>query len=636
MTRVVEAIHDARRRRMDRCTGLLCAALLVGLAAVVGRVAQLQTAPEASLKPHVQDRVSRKAEPGARGDLMDRRGRLLAGTRRGWRLFVDPAVFARHADVGPPLHAIAEVTGLGVADVAERVLERVVRNERRDETGRPLIRYVSVGGVLNDTQLARAQRLEIAGVHLEPRSVRETPAGDAVASLVGLVGVDGDGLAGAERAFNDRLLPTDGGLDYVRDARGRPLWVEARRYTPARRGDAVRLSLDLVVQEIAIAEIRRGLDEADARAGRAVVIDPRTGEVLALVDERRDVAGLTPYSPDRAREAEQAGERLRFDLLPPPDPRRGAHASLSRHRAVEDVYEPGSTFKPFVWACIVERGRIGPDDTVETNDGAWRTDFGREITDVTRRPRMTWADVLVHSSNVGMVRGALMLTHAELRSDVLRFGFGERTRLGLPGEAAGIVTSARDWTKYSQTSIPFGYEVAVTPLQMARAFGVFARTGRLAGTLPSLTLSAARPGDGAAFALERCLDPRVAAVTRETLQRVADSVVNKCAVWFPDDPPISYTLFGKTGTTEALPPGGRAYLERQYVSSFVAGAPVSDPSIVVLVVIDDPGPERVAQRRHFGAATAGPVVLRIVERTLSYLGVAPDRRPALASAEAPR
>lgn len=222
---------------------------------------------------------------------------------------------------------------------------------------------------------------------------------------------------------------------------------------------------------------------------------------------------------------------------------------------------------------------------------------------------------------------------------VTSLGFGAPTGIGLGGEASGIVTSERNWTNYTQTSVGMGYEVAVTPIQMARAFSVFARRGDHAGTLPQIRLAAV--GDdqkrgmlGSHAFVERVFSPEASQRVIKPMTTVAERMDKTMRRQYPDLPEPRYTMFGKSGTSliAMVPPepglvsprGGRAYFEKQHHSSFIVAAPASDPQIVVLVVLDDIGPERVRNRKHYGSWVAGPVVRRIVEDTLPYLNVPSD------------
>ncbi|MCA9305440.1 MAG: penicillin-binding protein 2 [Phycisphaerales bacterium] len=622
----IDEVRDARRKRADVVFRVVVFATILLMGAIFVRVVQLQLAPGDRLSGFVQDRASRRVYEGARGDLLDRRGRVLASTRGGFRLFVDPSEMEE--PFGPTLEKLAIVAEMDFQEVADRVMAKVAQSRQRVEAGLKPIRYLSVGDVLSDSRVEEARQLGIKGVHLERRSVREQADGVAVASLLGKVGIDHNGLLGAERAYDAMLEADDGHMDFVRDARGRPMWVEAGAYAAPERGDDVRLSIDLVIQQIAYEELERGILECDAAGGRAIVMDPVSGEILAMVDRVRDVPGLVELTKETApppNMPSEHGYRFRTIRMPKVE---GVDASMMRNRCVEDGYEPGSTFKAFLWAAVTEKGLAKPNEKVDGHKGIWHTEYGRLVKDVTPKDEMTWTEVLVYSSNIGMSQVTRRMTDAQLIETVHKFGFGERVGLPLPGESAGMVTSAKNFTKYTQTSWSFGYEILVTPVQMVRAFSAFARDGALAGTMVTPTLRARSDNDGE-FALRyRVIQDWVAYLTRDAMSRVAQAMLDRYVNRGREkDAPYPFAIFGKSGTAEIPRTDGKGYFDGQYNSSFIAGAPLERPRVVVLVVIDDPGPERVRKRTHYGSATAGPVVARIIERTLGYMGVTPTPMP---------
>lgn len=648
MSSVLDSLQDGQRRRASRVAAIGISLVFVVFAAVLVRVIQLQVAPSEELAQFIQQRQSRIVHTAPRGDLTDRRGRVLAATKPGYRVFVDPYELAdldkdpqRRADdqalavrYQQTVSELSRVTGLSPLDVSDRVLERVSENRHRIAEGRLPIRYVSVGRVLDDRQLAAARSLSIRGVRLERRSVRESAGGELAAKLIGTVGIDHDGLLGAELRFDEYLEPTSGYMDYTRDAKGRPMWVEAGGYAMPQRGTDVRLSIDLAIQEIAIEELRRGMEDADSAGGRIVIADPISGEVLAMADLTREVRGLVPFDSQLATRIKRGeASPVRFVTLPD-DPGAEIHPALSRNRCVQDVYEPGSTFKSFMWAEVLQREKVKPDEVFDTHNGAYRLPYGRRtLNDVTKRPEMTWLEVLVNSSNIGMAQGTARLSFKEMRDSVLRFGFGQKTDIGLPGESGGIITSQRNWSDYSQTSVAMGHEIAVTPVQMVRAFSVFSREGELAGTLPTLTLGAVDERTPVLSLRRQVVDPWIAQLTRETLVDVYENMLRLMRKNFPEEQEPQYTMFGKSGTAEIPRPDGRGYFENQYNSSFILGAPFEHPRVVVLVVIDDPGPEMKRLRRHYGSQCAGPVAARAADRVLRYMGVAvANPEPAVASA----
>lgn len=606
-------------RRMDRVGLFALVCICIAFVVVLGRVAQLQIYPSSALQPFMQERVSRRVEPAPRGDLLDRRGRVIHATRAGYRLFIDPSEFAE--PFGPKVNELAEVLNVDVDEVAERTINAVQRSRERVAEGQPPLRYVVFPRVLDDAQVEAARNLSIPGVHLERRNVRETPGAEHVESIAGKVGLEDKGLIGAEAMYDSAMHSTAGYMDYVRDARGRPMWIEANGFTTPRRGEPVRLSIDLVMQEIAYEELKHGVEQADAAGGRLVMVDPDTGEILALVDYIRDLHGLAEVDP---KQPIVPGVRYRTIRK---DPGREVHPGLGRNRCVEDIYEPGSTFKAFVWSSITERGRARTDEWIETYNGSWHTDYGRPVRDVVPMPRLKWSDVLVYSSNIGMVQMSNRLTFQELRSDIVRFGFGKRTGIGIAGESPGLVTNQKAWSKYTQTSVASGYEIGVTPVQMVRAFSAFARRGEKAGTLPTLRLTALEDRDATMDFEYRVLPRQIAELTRRTMKDVAENMAKRAAEKDSHDTIVPGGMFGKSGTAEIAKPNGKGYIDHQYNSSFIAGAPLDDPRLVVLVVIDDPGPAYTTTRRYFGSQVAGPVVLRVMHRALDYLGANPPVEP---------
>jgi cell division protein FtsI/penicillin-binding protein 2 len=686
MTRGIAAATCGGAERCDSVAKLTVWGITLLLLIMLGRVAQLQLAPSAALAAHMQERVTKRAVPAPRGDIVDRAGRFLATSEFGYRVFVDPLEFPDPPDEA--ISRLAEVLGDQSGEMGEKIVSRMMINqERLGDAGKPVelaapatssevvkrltsllqtgsrsvapaaqgpdgaqlkpIRYVRISDVISDETVARVRALKISGVHLEQRSVREYPSGALAASIIGKVGVEDNGLLGAERSHDGNLTGQSGKVLYVRDAAGRPLWMGPASFELPRSGENLRLSLDLELQRIAIEELQRGVEEFDAAGGRLVMMDPATGEILAMVDIVRPVPDAIPFPwPDAKPKQEPGAHRPRALLYEPPltipraryqvikpDPGRLVHPALARNRCVEDIYEPGSTFKSFTWATITELGKFRLGDVLRTGNGYWRTPYGRPIRDVHGKEQQTWADVLVNSSNIGLSQGAEKLTFDQMSSAIRRFGFGTRTGIGLPGESPGKVTPRKSWSKFSQTSVSFGQEVAVTPVQMARAFCAFARAGEMGGTLPRARLTALDDDDPERYLAVRVVRKDVAAIVRELLSHVAADMEYKMVVLSKDTTVWRYAIFGKSGTAQipigAAPagkrrPGRLGYYERQYNASFIAGGPTENPRLVVLAVIDDPGPELVRKNRYYGSLTAGPVVRRVMERSLAYLSVPPS------------
>lgn len=682
------------QRHADRVTFWVRVVCLLALSAVAARVIQLQVYPGDDLRAAINARTSSSNIDPVRGDILDRRGRVMATSLVGWRVIVDPVAAGDHTD--RVIVALSDQLGARGDDIGGRVMRAAIANNRRlaenaqkpsddpqtadasagirgwladvglvrqradASASRGLIRYVPVSGVISQDEADAVKALRLRGVFVERRAVREIVGGESVASLLGKVGyrdfsTDRIGLMGAEMLFQDRLEGEAGSLRYKRDALGRPLWVERGDWTDATPGRDVRMSIDAEIQRIVTDELRQGMNEADSAGGRAIVLDPHTGEVLAMVDLFRDIPTLVEipwHDPTSGNPRQAMPTGVRFRVLRE-DPLRQVEPALARNRCVEDIYEPGSTFKPFVWAAGYQLGRMKPGEVIRNETRSIRTWYGRHIEDVSFRPELTWDEVLRASSNIGMYNITERLTHDELREFVVRLGFGQRTDIGLPGETAGKVTSRRDWTKYTQTSVGMGYEVGSTMLQLVRGYSVFARRGDDAGTLPGIRLTAAGPEDahrpgviGEEIFVERVFTPEAAIAVREPLKTVVENMDRARLRKHPNDVPARYTMFGKSGTAyiACTPPpgmqrpfGAGGYIKSQYTSSFLVAAPAEDPEIVILVVIDDPGPATIALRQHYGSHVAGPVVRRIAERVLPYLGVpAPSENAPIAGLQSSR
>jgi cell division protein FtsI (penicillin-binding protein 3) len=511
---------------------------------------------------------------------------------------------------------IADTLGVDPNLIGERVLPKIADNDRRKRAGETLHRYVSIGGVLDASRTEMVRALDMDGVYLETRSVRENPGlSTSLAGIVGKVGVDHEGRLGAEFAFDKPLAPEHGAMRFVHDARGRALWIESGGYDTPEHGEAVRLSIDAEIQRIAEEEAERAVEEMDAAGARVIIVDPMSGEILAMVDHIREVPGAVAMSTPR----DQPGRRRVIK----PDPKRDSDPALARNRNVEDAYEPGSTFKPFMWSAVTELGLAKIDEMVDTEGGLWRTSYGRRIEDVVPLDEQTWRDVLVHSSNIGMTKITDRMTDKQMQDAIRKYGFGSTLGLGLAGESPGLVTSPKNWSKYTRTSVSFGYEIAVTPVQIARAYCAFARPGDQAGTLPDLRLTALPAGEAPTAPVRRVLPAWTALQTRDAMGDVVANMDTRLIQAGILDAKPRYAMFGKSGTSRVADTAHGGYFERQYVSSFVAGAPADAPRIIVVAVVDDPGPHLVAKRMHYGSWVGGPIARRIIERVLPYLGVPP-------------
>jgi cell division protein FtsI (penicillin-binding protein 3) len=632
----------------------------VMLALILVRVAILQASPPTQIASVLEARERQHAIRVPRADMLDRRGRPVSISRYVHRVFFDPVEIGSEIEKGrisvdELAAAMAWMTGEDEFDIDRRIqrtlAENAVRQRAIDAAGenpgaegagepKPLIRYVRVGGFLDDHRLAIVRSNPLLGIHLEREAVRDRVGGDLVAPIVGKVGSDPKYSEGLERMLRDRLEGEAGAITYTHDAKGRPLWIARGAATAPEPAPPLYLSLDLEIQRIAIEQLERAVEDADAAGGMVMVLDPSTGEVLAMADVLREVENVPYPWVDNRKPREEWPRSVdlfqRFQFVRP-DPLRAQDLALARNRVVEDAYEPGSTFKAFVWAALTDAHPDLLDEVFEPAPGGVTFINGRRLSDVRANGEQTWPEVLVNSSNIGMATAAQRVTPAQFRSALERFGIGQPTRVGLPDEAHGTLRSLRQWNDYTHVSIAFGQEVTSSVAQIARAFCAFAREGSEAGTVPAIRLNAVGVDGPAGLVAQRAISPQAAMETREVMVDIALKLDDRMR----SEQPFHYSMFGKSGTAQVAverqhdwqrrPPGARGYLERQYVSSFVAGAPFERPRIVVMVSIEDPGPETIRRNQFYGSSVAGPAVRRIVENVLPYLGVEPDRPSAEAS-----
>jgi cell division protein FtsI/penicillin-binding protein 2 len=542
-------------------------ALTLAMLAIVFRVGQLQTQPPEPIARLVNSQNSTVTLIPRRGSLVDRHGRPLSGTHLARRLFVDPQ---RIEDPG----TFSERVGYGL-DYNPAKVEQAI-------SARINSRYVVIDPLMDDRKLFALSQLKLAGLGVEQFAVRQYPMGHLAGQVIGFVGVDDKGLDGLEQHLDSQLRGQPGKLGYWRDAQRKPIWVEQGQYQPPVDGRTIRLTLDAVIQNIAETELQRTVDHYKAESGQIIVMHPRTGHILAMANY--------PF----------------FD----PNDFRSAQAELRRNRCVTDTFEPGSTFKPFVWAAVTEKKAASPTEMFDTTtSGVYVLPFGRRLRDARPHGLISWEQVLITSSNIGMAKAAMRLSTAELYNTVRAYGFGEKPSSGLPGEVAGMVHPLKKWNQYSMSSIPMGHEIAVTPLQLVKAFTVFTNDGLMVN--PRIVYS--EDHDQQAIGV-RILKPETAIQTRQLMRRVITEGTGRRA-----NSPY-YSIFGKSGTAEVHVAGQGGYKSGQYIANFLAAAPLDNPQVIVLCVIHKPD----KSIGHFGGTVAGPPVMRVIEQTLPYLGVAPD------------
>jgi cell division protein FtsI (penicillin-binding protein 3) len=559
--------------RSTRVAVLFTVVVSTLMGASIYKIITLKTSPPAQLVAATIPVSSTSKQIAVRGRLLDRQGRILAASRVGFKLFVDPSIVK---DIESLSFKLSNIIDASPAEIEQQL------------RARPNARYVVLQQLLTDTQIDSIKNLSIRGVGLEERLVREYPHGDVGGALIGLVGTEHTGLAGFENKYNTTLTGESGQFVRARDVKRKTVWISPDDFKLKSDGNDVQLSIDVVIQDIAASRLREEVERCNAGGGRIVVVTPETGEIVAMADILNPRDGWSQQ---------------------PEDPNRALDARLGRNRCVTDPYEPGSTFKPFIWSVATQLGLAITDEVLQTPaSGPYKTSFGRSIRDASYYGPSTWEKVLIKSMNSGMAIVSQRMSHMQLQDAVRRFGFGERTHVGLGGETKGIMTSPSKWSDYTQTSVSMGHEIAVTPLQMVQGFCAFARDG----TVPQLQLKLATNDD--VMFVREAITPEIAALTRQIMGKVmTEGTGRKCES-------KKYKLFGKSGTAQLPRADGKGYFEDRYIASFIAGAPIDDPKLIVLCVIDDPD----KTIGHYGGTVAGPVVRDVMEQSLEYLQVPPS------------
>ncbi len=561
--------RDTLRSRL--VVGAVICALWTG--AIEARLLYLQVFQHAGMVALAARQQENTIEPpGRRGDIVDRNGDLLAYTVDADSIFADPTEID---DVDGVAAKICRA--LDRCDASERVA--IAKSMRRKG------QFAWVARKVSPDEERRVRALEIEGIGFVKESRRFYPKRELLSHVLGGVGLDNAGLAGLESAYDSLVRGRAGRLLIQLDAKRRALTSHVERESTV--GAALELTIDQYLQNIAERELQAGVEEYGAAGGSVVVMDPATGEILALAN----APTFNPNSFSRAPE----GNR--------------------RNRAIQDLYEPGSTFKIVTASAALEEGLITPDDPIDVSAGLIR--FGsRQIDDVHRYGVLSFTDVIVKSSNVGAIKVGLKLGPERLGRYVSRFGFGQTLVPDFRGENAGIVWNPSRLDSGAVASVSMGYQVGVTPVQMAAAVSSIANGGMLYE--PRVVRATITDGQRAAVphkVLRRTVSERTAAQLTAIMEAVVERGTAKAAQI------DGYTIAGKTGTAHKVING--AYSPSEYNASFVGFLPSRKPALTIIVVIDSPH-----GKGYMGGAVAAPIFKRVAEASLRHLGIAPTVNPA--------
>jgi cell division protein FtsI (penicillin-binding protein 3) len=540
---------------------------------IEGRLFYLQVVRHSAMVARAESQQLQTVEaPAKRGDIVDRNGRLLAYSVEAESLWADPS---KVEDADETARAICGA------------LDECTAGDRRDlvQALRRKGRFAYLVRKLSPSAEQRLKALQLPGVGFLKESRRFYPNKEMLAHVLGYVGTENQGLGGLESRYDSQVRGRPGKVIVETDAHQRP--VSSRVEREATSGASLELTIDQYLQNIAERELRAGVLDNRAVGGSALIMDPFTGEILALANYPSFNPNIYARSPDHVR----------------------------RNRATQELYEPGSTFKIVTASAALEEHVIDADDPVDCAPGV--ITFGsRAIRDVHSYGVLPFSEVIAKSSNVGAIRVGLRLGPERLGRYVNRFGFGHPIGPDFSGESPGIVWNPADLNPSALASVAIGYQVAVTPLQMAAAVSSIANGGTL--VQPRIVRAFVKDGrrtEVASKSLRRTVSERTALELTAMMEGVIEYGTAKAAQI------EGYTIAGKTGTAQKLVNG--RYSQSDYNASFVGFLPSRKPQLTIIVVIDSP-----RAHGYYGGAVAAPVFKRIAEASLRHLGIAPTVNPA--------
>ncbi|MDH4106920.1 MAG: penicillin-binding transpeptidase domain-containing protein [Gammaproteobacteria bacterium] len=563
MNRGAETKEQAARRFVGRATLVLV--LFAGAATALGaRAVHLQVFNKEFLNQQADTRHLRTERISAhRGAITDRHGEPLAISTPVDSVWVNPREFASAVDKVPALAGALEID-------SQTLMRRITRAPDKE--------FVFLKRHLSPDQADRVMALKLPGINIQREYRRYYPSGEVTGHLVGFTSIDDEGQEGLELAFNHWLSGESGAKRVLKDRLGRSV-ENVASIKPPRPGKDLRSSIDLRLQYVSYRTLKAAIQQFRADAGTVVVLDIQTGEVLAMVNQ-------PAYNPN---------DRSQYS------------AERYRNRAITDIFEPGSSIKPLIVAAALESGAFKPSSIVDTAPG-YVVVGPKKIEDTRNLGRISLTTVLSRSSNVGATKVALSLEPEQLWGTMTRFGLGELTASGFPGESAGLLTHYSHWQAISQATLAYGYGISLTPLQLAQAYAAIGGAGIMH---PVSLVALDQPAQG-----ERAISVETSFAIRRMLEEVVrpGGTGTKASV-------AGYHVAGKTGTAWKFAAGG--YSQDKYLSIFAGFAPANEPRLAVVVVIDEPKGEL-----YYGSDVAAPVFGEVMAESLRLLAVPPDALPA--------
>lgn len=543
---------------------LILGAFAAGALLLIGRAVDLQIKHKKFLQNHGDARALRVVDiPAHRGMIKDRNGEPLAISTAVESIWAVPRELLK----AQQLAELAQLLGYRPDALRKTLLDRISRE------------FVYLKRHADPKIVAAMKEMHIPGVYTRPEYRRYYPAGEVTAHLIGFTNVDDAGQEGLELTYNDWLKGTPGAKRVLKDRLGRTV-EDVESIRPPDPGQSLILSIDRRLQYLAYLELKAAVTHHRARSGSIIMLDVNTGEVLAIVSQ-------PSYNPNR---------------------RSGLNTESLRNRALTDVFEPGSTLKPFTIAAALESGLYQVDQTLDTSPGYYRVG-GHTIRDHRDYGVLDLPGIIKKSSNIGASKIALALESERLWDLYNRLGLGRITGTGFPGEVGGWLATPGGWSDVELATASFGYGLSVTAVQLARAYATLA-AGGLQRPVSLLRQDAKVPG-------ERIMSADVASQVVHMLEGVTqpDGTGSRAHI-------KGYRVAGKTGTVHKAAAGG--YAKDRYLSLFAGMAPASKPRLVLVVMIDEPN-----SGKYFGGLVAAPVFSKVMGDALRLLNVPPDDLPSL-------
>lgn len=563
MSRGAETKHQTARRFSSRLS-LVIAFFALFAISLIARAVQLQVFTKDFLNQQADTRHLRTEKISAhRGSITDRNGDPLAISTPVDSVWANPTKLVSAVDRVPDLARLLNLD-------EELLMRRITRSMDKQ--------FVYLKRHLNPEQARQVMALELPGVNVLREYRRYYPAGEIAGHLVGFTSIDDNGQEGLELEFNHWLSGESGSKRVLKDRLGRSV-ENVESVNPPKHGKDLRSSIDLRLQYLAYRTLKAAVQQHKAESGSIVIVDVKTGEVLAMVNQ-------PTYNPnDRAQ---YSAERY-------------------RNRAITDIFEPGSAIKPLVLAAAIESGRYRASSMVDTSPG-YVLVGPKKIEDPRNLGRVNLTTILSRSSNVGATKIAMSLEPDQLWNVMAKFGLGSLTSSGFPGESAGLLTHYNDWRKISQATLAYGYGVSVTPLQLAQAYAAIGNDGNLR---PVSLVRLDQPNDS-----QQIITQDTATAIRGMMEEVVRPGGSGSAASVD-----GYRIAGKTGTSWKFAAGG--YSEDKYFSIFAGLAPASDPRLAAVIVINEPTGDQ-----YYGGEVAAPVFSEVMTESLRLLAIAPDALPA--------